>query len=49
MREYLYPAQPFNNWFQTKVIDAWQSSEKPFFAFAFCLTIPHKLTDHENQ
>lgn len=49
MREYLYPAHPCNDWFQIKVIDAWQTSGKPFFAFSFCKFTPHTLIDNENN
>ncbi|QTR46680.1 hypothetical protein J9253_01605 [Thiothrix litoralis] len=49
MREYLYPAHPCNDWFQIKVINAWQASEKPFFAFSFCKYTPHILIDNESN
>ncbi|UJS26147.1 hypothetical protein [Thiothrix winogradskyi] len=49
MREYLYPAHPCNDWFQIKVIDAWQTSGKPFFAFSFCKYTPHALINNENN
>ncbi|MDD5392115.1 MAG: hypothetical protein PHE17_03745 [Thiothrix sp.] len=49
MREYLYPAHPCNDWFQIKVIDAWQSSGKPFFAFSFCTYTPNILINNENH
>ena len=49
MREYLYPAHPCNDWFPSKVIDAWQTSEKPFFAFSFCKFTPNVLINNENS
>lgn len=49
MREYLYPAHPCNDWFQIKVINAWQTSEKPFFAFSFCTYKPKSLINNENN
>lgn len=49
MREYLYPSHPCNDWFQIKVIEAWQTSEKPFFAFSFCWHTPNSLIINENS